>query len=168
MKRLFTTLSVLVLSLFVVESALAEGDLTASKRADIKALLDVTGALEVGQQMSELMVTQMAETLKEARPDIEPRMYDVLRDEVNRTVAENIPAFVELIVPVYHRHFSHAEIRELLAFYGTDLGRKTVAVMPFVMQDSMVVGQQWGRALAPVIQQRVRQRFRQEGIDLSA
>ncbi len=168
MKRLITICTVLTLLLLAPGAALADPELTASKRADIKALLEVTGALQVGQQMSELMVAQMTETLKEARPDIEPRMYDVLRDEVNSAVAESIPAFAELIIPVYHRHFTHGEIRELLAFYQTELGRKTIAVMPLVIQDSMRVGQQWGRSLAPVIQQRVRQRFRQEGVDLSA
>lgn len=160
----------LVGALFLGISAYASGDEepNSSKRADIRALLELTGALEVAQQMSELMVAQMTETLKEARPDIEPWMYDVLRDEVNSAVAESIPAFVELIVPVYQRHFTHAEIRELLAFYETDLGRKTIAVMPSVMRDSMLAGQQWGRALAPAIQERVRRRFSEEGVDLSA
>jgi hypothetical protein len=154
--------------LFVPTQAPAADDLTEAKRADIKALLEVTGSLRVGQQMSELMVGQMTETLKQARPDIEPRLYDVLRDEVNAVLEESIPAFVELMIPVYHRHFSHREIRELLAFYGTDLGRKTIAVMPLLLQESMQLGQRWGRSLAPVVERRIRERFLAEGVDLSA
>jgi hypothetical protein len=154
--------------LFVPTQAPAGDDLTEAKRADIEALLEVTGSLRVGQQMSELMVGQMTETLKQARPDIEPRLYDVLRDEVNTLLEESLPAFAELMVPLYHRHFSHEEIRQLLAFYRTDIGRKAIAVMPLLVQESMQLGQQWGLSIAPLIERRIRERFLDEGVDLSA
>lgn len=42
---------------------------------------------------------------------------------------------------VYERNFTEAEIKELLAFYKTPLGRKTLETLPKVMAESSQVGQ---------------------------
>jgi len=73
-----------------------------------------------------------------------------------------------LITPIYHRHFTHDEIKGLIAFYQTDLGSKTIRVMPALLQESMSAGQQWGQTLAPEIRRRVLERLKAEGVDLSA
>ena len=142
--------------------------LTDGKRADIIKLLDTTGAMNMGKQMSAMVVGQMSEALKASRPDLPPELFDILREEVSATFEENIPMFVELIVPIYHRHFTHEELKGLLSFYETDLGRKKIRVMPLLVQESMLIGQQWGQTIGPEIERRVIERFKAEGVDLSA
>jgi hypothetical protein len=67
------------------------------------------------------------------------------------------------MVPVYAKHFTHDEIRALLTFYGSDLGRKTVAVMPMALQEGARIGQAWANELAPEIRTELEKRFRAEG-----
>ena len=45
------------------------------------------------------------------------------------------------IIPLYARHFTVAEIRQLAAFYKTPLGVKTIDTMPKVMNEAMQAGQ---------------------------
>lgn len=74
--------------------------------------------------------------------------------------------FVDLIVPVYAKHFTDDELDVLIEFYGTPVGKKTVSVMPQVTKEAMQIGQSWGQSLGPTIVQRVRQRLKAEGIEL--
>ena len=167
MKKIVRLLCVLLLA-FAAPSY-AEEALTPEKQADIQQLLQVTGAMDIGQLFSKAVVQQMTEAIKKARPDVPPKMFDVVAEEVNKTIAEAMVAkggFVDQVVPIYHKYFSHEEIKALVAFYQTPVGKKAVTVMPRMVQESMVIGQQWGRGLGPVIQQRIRARLKQEGVEI--
>jgi uncharacterized protein len=54
----------------------------------------------------------------------------------------------------------------MLRFYSTELGKKTIQVMPALANESMLAGQQWGLSLGPTIDQRARPRLAQEGFTL--
>ena len=149
-------------------SLISAEELGKEKRNDIEQLLAVTGALAIGQQMSDAVVIQMSEALKASRPDLPPELFDAMRDEVNGVIEENLAAFSELVIPLYHKHLTHEEIKGLLHFYKSDLGRRTIKVMPTLMQESMSLGLRWGQALGPEIQKRVIERFKLEGVDLTA
>lgn len=68
------------------------------------------------------------------------------------------------MVPVYARHFNHEEVRGLLAFYETDLGRKTISVMPTLMQEGAELGQAWAAEIMPRVQETLQARLRAEGL----
>ena len=74
----------------------------------------------------------------------------------------------ELIIGLYHKHFTGDEIKEMIRCYSTPLGKKTIAVMPVLMSESLQAGQQWGQSLGPDIQARIQSRFKKEGFDLEA
>lgn len=137
--------------------------LSPAKRADIVRLLDMTGALDAGRHMSAALMPQLAKIIRQTRPDVSQRTLDAVAIEVNAVFAENLGGLRDAVVPLYHKHFTAAEIRELIDFYSTPLGRKSLAVMPELMTDSMRVGQQWGESLGPKIEQRVKERLRTNG-----
>jgi len=47
------------------------------------------------------------------------------------------------------------------------LGQKTIKVWPLILQESMLLAQDWWKALAPLIKDRVNNRFKKEGIELA-
>jgi len=59
---------------------------------------------------------------------------------------------IDRLTPVYAKHLTHDDIKQLLVFYRTDLGKKIINRMPVVTSESMAVGQQWGAGLAPDFQ----------------
>jgi len=166
MKRptLIFSLFVLVLLHSPYSSAETINDI---KRADIHRLLEITGALDIGKQMSVAVNTQMAQALKASRPDLPPRLFVVMEEEINGVIDDNLANFAALVAPVYDKHYTHDEIKGLIEFYETELGKKTIQVLPALVQESIQLGQQWGQGLGPEIQRRVVERFKIEGIDLS-
>ena len=51
------------------------------------------------------------------------------------------------MVPVYHNNFTHEEIKGLLQFYATPLGKKVIQTLPAVVQQSMAAGQNWSESM---------------------
>lgn len=49
---------------------------------------------------------------------------------------------LEAMVPVYARHYTLDEVRQLSAFYKTPVGHKSLVVMPQLMAESMAVSNQ--------------------------
>jgi uncharacterized protein len=156
MTRTRTTL--LVLLCFVSTTSLGE-ELSAAKHADIEKLLEMTGSLAVGKQMSTAVVQQMTQMLRKARPDIPERVIGFIPEEVDAVIDENMDAFEELVVSIHHKYFTH----EMTRFYATPLGQKSIRVMPALMGESMQAGQQWGQSLGPTLRERIEARLKKEG-----
>lgn len=161
-----TRIALITLALCLGHGSVRADELTREKRADIERLLAMTGSLALSKQMAQAVTAGMTQTLKQARPDIPAKVLDMMAVEVNATFEENMPSLKDEMIPLYHRHFSASEIKGLVSFYSTELGQKTIQVMPVLMQEAMAVGQRWGQSLGPKIKQRVSARLQQQGIKL--
>lgn len=158
----------LLLGLMTVPTLSAD-ELTAEKKQLIDELLVLTGATNLGKMFSEAYIQQMTRLLKQSRPDLEPRVFDILQEEVNSVIDEEVGEgniVNELSYPIYHKYLTKEDVADLVQFYKTPLGQKTIEVMPMISQEAVMAGQQWGRSLGPVIQQRLLDRFDAEGIML--
>ena len=164
MKLLRTLLLLAVFS--SLAPLVAAEELTPQKRADIERLLEMTGATRVGKQMAALSASHMVQSLKLSHPGIPQKALDMLPEEVGAVFDAHIPVFVAQIIPVYHRYFTAEEVKGMIAFYSTDLGRKAISAMPGLMTESMMIGQKWGEGLSPELAERVRARLKKEGIAL--
>jgi hypothetical protein len=139
-------------ALFGVIIALALGPLgddKAQKREDAKRLIVSAGGDKMGLQMW----NQMMPSFKQAMPEVPAKMWDEFSAEIDMN------ELVDMCVPSYERHLSHAEIKELLAFYESPLGKKLVSVQPQIMQECMIAGEEWGRKIG----ERVIRKFRDRG-----
>jgi len=155
----------LAASVFYITPAFSE-ELTDEKRADIEELLEVSNSLALAQQMSEAFNMQMMAYLKRERPSVPAHVIEGLTEEINRVISENLPDFVEHVIPIYHKHFTAEEIKQMIEFHSTDLGKKIVRTMPMLMKESMEAGQAWGRGLESVMEERIRTRLAEEGYPL--
>jgi uncharacterized protein len=164
MSRYFAALTVL-LSLSANVMA-AEQTISPEKRAAIEQLLQTTGALQIGQQLSAAMITQFSSALRASHADIPQKALDVLPEVVNSVIGANIATLRETVVQIYDAHLTLEDVKGLNQFYATDLGRKVIKSLPAVLQESIVAGQKWGQALGPEIVQQLQARFRKEGIAL--
>ena len=164
--------SAIFMFLIISASAFAQDrtdELTAQKRDDIKKLMEVTGATQIAGQMAESILQAFMQNLKQLRPDVPNQAVTVMNDELVALFKEKMEApggLVDLQIPIYNKYFTHSEIKGLLAFYQTDLGRKIVEVLPKVTSESMVTGQEWGKGLGPEIVQRLQSALKKQGIEL--
>jgi hypothetical protein len=144
-------------------------ELTAQKENDVRKLIVSTGGTKIGVQFASAITENLSMVLKKARPDIPERVFTVLNKELITLFEEKMNApggMVEQVIPIYAKYFTHSEIKELLAFYQTSIGRKAVDVLPKVVGESMVAGQAWGESLAPEINRRVEATLKREGIEM--
>lgn len=109
------------------------------KRRLIDDLLARTKAVDLALQSMESSIG--------AQRMANPRIPAVFWDRfIARAKAER-GEFAAMIGGIWDRHFTTAELRELLAFYDTPVGKKTLEMLPAISQESMVAGQQWGQRL---------------------
>ncbi|HEY0844013.1 MAG TPA: DUF2059 domain-containing protein [Noviherbaspirillum sp.] len=158
-----------MLLLYIAAAASHADELTEAKRADIRKLIASTGSDRIAEQFSGAVTQSLAHTLKAAHPDIPERVFVAIRQDLSAMFAEKMNApdgMIDRVVPVYHKHFSHAEIRELLGFYQTDIGRKAIDVLPSVVGESTAIGQAWSRGLGPEIRRLVGAALAKEGYEL--
>jgi uncharacterized protein len=108
------------------------------KQKDIRKLLKITGSGELGTQV----MGQMIGNMKKAMPQVPDKFWADFMKEVHTD------ELVDLIVPVYDRKLTQGDVTELIHFYESPTGKKFVSVLPKITQESMGVGEKWGRELA--------------------
>ncbi len=171
MKQIFAGLLTFIIATPLSAQVVSLGSSTdiepAHDRA-IRQLIVATGALEIGEQFANAVSMQMSQALRQSNPDVPPRAFDIIQEEVMGVISEELEngSFENQIVPVYAKYFSLDEVEELLAFYRTPIGQKTIEVMPLLTQESMQIGQSWGISIGPIIGQRVSRRLAAEGIEV--
>jgi hypothetical protein len=113
-------------------------------RADIEKLLEASGASRVGSQIASIASAQIINGMKASNPSVPDRaIAQELFDEEFKRAFSGPDSIVQQTIPIYPKHFTHDEVRGLLAFYSTPLGQKTIQVMPQVVQEGAAIGQQW-------------------------
>ena len=108
-----------------------------TKNDDILKLLTISGTDKIAEQTMHLMIPQF----KQLIPNIPDAFW-------NRFMAKlDINSLLLGCVPVYNKYYTHDEIKQLIAFYETPLGRRMVEITPLVNQETMIIGQNWGEKL---------------------
>jgi hypothetical protein len=69
----------------------------------------------------------------------------------------------DAVVKVYARNFTADDLRALIVFYKTPVGQKFLQKTPLLAQQTMAVGQQFGRSVASEIRTRMIDELRKKG-----
>ncbi|MCY1660284.1 DUF2059 domain-containing protein [Chryseobacterium sp. SL1] len=109
-----------------------------SKEAKIKELIEVTGVSKMAVQGAQ----QFVNTYKENYKDIPDEFWNGFLKEVSTE------EFSKLYIPIYSKYYTESDLDELIKFYKTPIGQKTISNMPLIMNESMEVGREWGQNLA--------------------
>ncbi|MCK6526911.1 DUF2059 domain-containing protein [Myxococcota bacterium] len=107
-------------------------------RAEIRDLLELTGAGALASQVADQLIQSMAQGI----PGAPEGFWQAFRARLD------MERLTEEVVDVYARHLTIEDVRELVTFYRTPVGRKLVAILPAVTQESMAAGQRWGEDAA--------------------
>lgn len=150
-------------------STLSANEVSKEKKALIDTLLEQTGqsAVAMGTQFSNLFIQQMTMILKKSNPNIDPKAYTILSEEVTAIINEEVVengALSKMMYPIYNKHFSNDELKKMIEINNTEFGKKMIRVMPAITQEGMQAGQVFGQSLGPKIQQRLQARFKEAGI----
>ena len=148
----------------------SEDNITEKKKQNIIKFMEITGTLDIGLQFSKMINAQLTKILATNNPNIPKEKYIIIEQVVNSVIENNVKSengLLKYLLPIYDKYFTNEDLENLLAFYQSDAGKKILKAMPNIMQESMVVGQEWGRSLGPVLIERLKTKFKSEGYDLS-
>jgi hypothetical protein len=120
----------------------------------IRRLMAVMGIEKLEVQAIDLMLNEM----KSSPP------YNVVPDAFWTKFRQKVDVkeLLDMIVPIYARHFTTQDIKDLTAWYQSPLGQKFVASQPAIMRESMDAGVAWGRKIG----EKAAQEIEAEGIKL--
>lgn len=127
------------------------------KRVLIKELYLATRADKLADSFTNVLLTQMERDVPKMISET-PEMADLInreREQAQKTIVETsgrvLRRFKELMpdrinfaevmeqmfYPIYDRFFTEEELKDLVAFYKSPTGRKSIEVMPQLMQDAV-------------------------------
>ena len=128
----------ILIALLICGFSVSAHSQVSTKSEKIKHLLELTGAGKLGKQVAENVIS----VFQKQYPDVNPKFWDKFKKEIKPDDLEN------MIVPIYDEYFTEGDIDQLIAFYKTPIGKKVIATLPDITQESMAAGQQWGKELA--------------------
>ena len=113
----------------------------AASREQLMELFDV---LEVTQQMNAILET-MEKSTRQGQPalaglsdqqkaDLDKLNKDLYVKVLNSDFLSNL---IEQMIPVYQRHFTHADVDAIINFYSSAVGQKLLHEQPSILQELM-------------------------------
>jgi hypothetical protein len=131
----------------------------------IAAAKELVATIKLGEQFTSLMPTIMT-TLKPAivqgRANVE-RDYDAMIPMLLQSFQSRMDELSDAVVKVYASNFTADDLRALIVFYKTPVGQKFLQKTPLLAQQTMAVGQQFGRSVASEIRTRMIDELRKKG-----
>lgn len=85
---------------------------------------------------------------------------------LEKDYAPRVDELVDMSARIYASHFTEAELKQLLAFYQSPVGRKAITEEPKALDESMAGGGNWGDNLSDEVLVKMREEMKKRGHDL--
>lgn len=89
----------------------------------------------------ESSIKQMFQMFKMQYKNVDENTWDKFEKEFQVAAKKDL---INLLIPVYEKHLTLKDIKEITKFYQTPVGKKFASKTPLITKESMQVGQKWG------------------------
>lgn len=135
MKKLIT-----IVNLFVGIFAFSQ-----ASEAKAREIIKITQADKIAISGMMLKIQE----LKKTSPDISEEF-------INEFISEVTPEkLIEIYAPIYAKYYTESEMDELIKFYKSSVGQKTISVVPSILKESMEAGSKLGRDIAIQVKEKL-------------
>lgn len=88
--------------------------------------------------MKQAMAEGMEQGLRHKVPNPTPEQLKVVHTIIDAALDDlPIDEHIKALIPIYQRHFSKADVDEMIRFYASPVGQKYLHEQPQMMQESM-------------------------------
>ena len=140
--------------------------MNAEERANIEELLKDTGMLANMSRVIDLLIPQIMGSLRKENRKVPDAVWEEFTGLCAEEMKRSLPELEEPVIAIYDANFSADEVKQLVAFYQSPVGRKIVIQLPQLMQQSVSMGQSWGEQAGARAVERIRAAAKQKGYDL--
>ena len=112
-----------------------------ASKADVEKFLDAMHTRAMMKSMMDAVTVQMHKMVHEQvlkQPNLPPDSEERL-NKLTDSIYKEMPVdeLVDVMIPVYQKHFTKGDMDALVAFYSSPTGEKMVKEMPAIMSESM-------------------------------
>jgi hypothetical protein len=125
-------------------------------------IINTSGEIHALDPLIPSVMQQAYTNFVQQNPDLQKPLVETmqaLQPEFMKQQAE----VTDLMAKAYASHFTEAELKEIMAFYGTPTGKKFVGEMPKVMQESLAAAREWGSKFSDQVIARIRDEMKKKG-----
>lgn len=136
-------------------------------RADIEKLMTITGQAQTGAQLGMIFSNAFLNGFKQEQKALPPRVIEIVREVVNTELVKAVDEsdMKDKQIALYARYYTHAEVKALIVFYESDLGRKTIENMPHLLREGAAIGEEWAKKAMPGVMKKLEARLKAEGFE---
>jgi hypothetical protein len=124
--------------------------------AAARELIQVIHATDQFKIILPALFQNLKAAIVQNRPEVE-KAYDTMIPIFNQKAAQRLDELTAAMATIYANNFTADEIHDITAFFRSPTGQKFIQRQPNVLQQSMAVGQQFGREVASDVQQEMSQ-----------
>jgi hypothetical protein len=121
------------------------------RRANIIKLMQVTGAGDIGAKVLDQIICSFRQSI----PTVPDKFWQDVRAGINQD------SLIDLCIPIYDQALSDIELKEMIKFFESAIGKKFIDILPHVTEQSMIKGQEWGQEISL----RIAQKLEAQGYD---
>ncbi|MCL2026706.1 MAG: DUF2059 domain-containing protein [Leptospirales bacterium] len=114
----------------------------------LNMLFDVSGNTE----LYNMTIKQILAILREQHPDISEENWIAIEKEFTEVSLNELTV---MLMPVYKKYLTIDDLKEIIKFYNTPVGRKYSKNLLPLTQDAMMVGSEWGRKIGQKFSERI-------------
>jgi hypothetical protein len=117
----------------------------------LRKMFEVSGT----EESYKTVIEQMFKMYKLNYTEVDAEIWDDLHKEFAKTSLNDL---TEMLAPVYEKYMTKEDLEQVIAFYESPVGRKFARNTPFIMEESMQVGQEWGLKIGQEFEEKMRAR----------
>ncbi len=163
------TVTLLLSAALITSHASAGGD-NQSKLKRIRTLVELTDVAAITQQIVNVTVLQLTQADNQKTdhpiPEKDLKRLSTVASEILGEMMSRPGGLTEFLTSMYDKYYSAGDINSLLSFYRSPIGKKTLAVGPKIMAESMVFAQNWMQSISEEFHSQLKERLNKEGISL--
>lgn len=161
-----TCLAALAISVVVMSStAQAQKSPSAEQMVAAKELTQLVGAADLSKPLIAGVVEQAKVVFLQQNPALSKDLNEIaaqIREELEPRTAE----FTDEVARLYATRFTEQELKAIVAFYKSPVGKKMQAQQPLIVNASGQFAQEWAGRLSDVAINKMRDELKKRGHNL--
>lgn len=121
-----------------------------------------SGATRAFEGVVPSILQQSLNVFVQQNPDLQKVLLEAMKT-IGPGFEKRTSEIIDIIATVYATRFTPAELKELLTFYQSVVGKKFVTLLPNVLEESFVKTQEWGGKISEEIVQAMRAEMKKRG-----
>lgn len=127
-----------------------------NKHALALELIETTGSLKLIGDLVVASMPRAIESIKRNNPSITDKALDELRVIGLEEFRANLPDITDPMAAIYESLYSEDELRQIIEFYRSPLGRKMLEKTPIAFRQGQALGIAWAKKVGASIDARIK------------